>query len=316
MIGDANPQPKFDLYDSLLGNDKIKSFNPFHTNEIRFLKYLSMNGYVASSSDDRTVNIWNPYTGESIRKYAKHSGSVYQIDQIDLDILVSGSGDKTIHIWKISTGELVYTIKQFKEGVISIKSLSNGLIAYGLDDIKYNINIYNYLTNALVKTLIGHSGLVNSIEKLNEQFLVSGSSDSQVIIWNLTSQKFKYKFSEHKNVVRRVKRLSTNLMASGDDSGLIIIWNWLSGFLVYKLIGHNSYVLSLDLYDDQTLISGSWDKTIKLWNISNGQLIKTINNNFEIKALVLLNRGKYYYPFTFFLIQIIPEFALEIYYKS
>ena len=97
-----------------------------------------MNGYVASCSFDSTVNIWNPNTGESIRKYTKHLERVNCLDEIDEDTLVSGSSDKTIHIWQISTGQTLNTIN-FVDRIFSVKSLSNGLIAFGLGK---NINIY------------------------------------------------------------------------------------------------------------------------------------------------------------------------------
>jgi WD40 repeat protein len=248
-----------------------------------------MNGYVAScASYDKTVNIWNPNTGESIRQYNKHSDSVNILDQIDEDTLVSGSWNKPIHIWKISTGQTLNTIN-IGDSVLSIKSLSNGLIACGLEG--GNINIYEYSTGSLVNTLIGHSYYVWSIEILNEQFMASGSG-RKVIIWDLYSYSIKYELSLHESGVMCVKRVSSSLMASADRSGLIIIWNWLNGSLVYRLKSHNRYVSSLDLYDDQTLISGSWDKTIKLWNITNGQLIKTINTDIGISALAMLERGK------------------------
>jgi WD40 repeat protein len=57
-----------------------------------------MNGYVASCSYDTTVNIWNPNTGESIQKYTQHTDTVFGLDQIDEDTLVSGSSDLTIHL--------------------------------------------------------------------------------------------------------------------------------------------------------------------------------------------------------------------------
>ena len=173
--------------------------------------------------------------------------------------------------------------------MFSVKSLSIGLIACALYTY---INFYNHSTGKLSKTLIGHSGTVRSIELLNDRFMASGSSDSKVIIWDLFSYSIKYNLSQHENWVLCIKRLSSNLMASGDESGLIIIWNWLNGTLVYKLYGHTSYVFSLDLYDDKTLISGSLDGTIALWNITNSQLIKTINTESELKAIVMLNRGK------------------------
>jgi WD40 repeat protein len=271
-------------------------------NGIRFLKYLSTNGSVASCSFDNTINIWNPNTGESIRIYAKHTNTVNDFDQIDVDTVVSGSDDKAIHIWEISTGETLLKIDA-GDLVYSVKSLSNSLIACGLKG--GNISIYEYSTGNLAKTLIGHSNIVYSLELLNEQFMASGSWDKNIIIWDLYSYSIKYNLSQHESSVWCIKRLSSNLMASGDSSGLMIIWNWLNGTLVYKLNAHDDYVSSLDLYDDQTLISGSEDTKIKLWNISNGQLIKTINTDIQISSLVMLNRGKKKYfkhlPFLYFL---------------
>jgi WD40 repeat protein len=272
----------------LLNNQKIRTFKTFHAKGITFLKYLPINGFVASCSEDTTVNIWNPYTSESIQKYTKHTFWVKCLDQIDVDTMVSGSSDKTIHIWQISTGLTLRSIN-VDASVYSIKSLSNGLIACGL---YRNINIYEYSTGNLTKTLIGHSDRVNSIEILNDQFMASGSYDPKVIIWDLYSYSIKYILSQHDKRVLCVKRVSSSLMASADDSGLIIIWNWLNGSLIHKLKSHIDYVSSLDLYDDQTLISGFLDKTIKLWNITNGQLIKTINTDIRIRALAMLERGK------------------------
>jgi WD40 repeat protein len=297
VIGDSD-SPRIDLYDSLLSNYKIKSLKTFHTYGITFLKYFSMNGYVASCShDDKTLYIWNPNTGESILKYTKHTEQVTSLDQIDESTLVSGSFDRKIHIWEISTGQTLKTIDVGEWVYSAVKSLSNGLIACGLyGNISGlgggNISIYEYATGNLLQTLMGHSGGIVSIEILNEQFMASGSDDTKVIIWDLYSYSIKYNLTQHERMIRCVKRVSSSLMASSDQNGLIIIWNWLNGSLVHLLNANTLYLSSLDLYDDQTLISGSEDKTIKLWNITNGQLIKTINTDIGISSLVMLQRGK------------------------
>ena len=79
MTGDYN-SGQIDFYDSILNNANTKSFKSFHTLGILFLKYLPLNDYVASSSYDATVNVWNPNTGESILKYKGHSQTVYGLD--------------------------------------------------------------------------------------------------------------------------------------------------------------------------------------------------------------------------------------------
>jgi WD40 repeat protein len=93
-------------------NNTFNKISPnFHTNRIRHLKYLPFkNDYVASASQDNTVNVWNTLTWTSIRTYTNHSGWVFSLDQIDNDTMVSGSKDNRIRIWRISTGETLKII--------------------------------------------------------------------------------------------------------------------------------------------------------------------------------------------------------------
>ncbi len=292
MTGDYN-SGQIDLYDSILNNANAKSFKSFHTLGILFLKYLHLNDYVASSSYDATVNVWNPNTGESILKYKGHSQTVYGLDQIDENTIVSGSYDKTFHIWDLNTGKTINKI-YVDFSVYSVKSLPNQLIACGLSNTIENLRIYNYSTGVLFKTLYGHTASVYSLELLSETFLVSGSTDTKLIIWDLTSYSIKFNLTAHKTHVYCVKRISTSLFASVETSGKIIIWNWLNGSLVHRLSGHTFSLRrsSLDLYTEDTLISGSWDRTIKLWNITSGNLLQTINTTFQIGALAMIKKGK------------------------
>jgi len=291
VIGDAW-SGQIEYYDSLT-KTLITTSKDYHTSGITSLKYLT-NGYVASSSS--TVNVWNPITWSSIQVYKGHASSVCCLDQIDDDTILSGSSDQIIHIWKISTGLTLNTI-DVGYRVYSVRVLLNGFqIACGLNSNSENLRIYDYSSDDLVQTLIGHTVSVKAIEILNEQYIASGSGDKRVIIWDLETYSIKYNLTGHSTFVYCLKRLSSNLLASADSKGLIIIWNWLQGTLVHRLIGHNGelYFSSLDLYDDQTLISGSRDKTVRIWDISNGSLIQTIHTDIQISALTVLNKGKCY----------------------
>ena len=103
MIGDYSSSGQIEY----LENNSFNKISPnFHTSVIYHLKYLPYkNGYVASASQDNTVNVWNTLTWTSIQRYTNHTSLVYSLDQIDNDTMVSGSTDNTIRIWKISTGE-------------------------------------------------------------------------------------------------------------------------------------------------------------------------------------------------------------------
>jgi WD40 repeat protein len=210
--------------------------------------------------------------------------------------MVSGSEDNTIQIWRISTGE---TLKIINVGVpvlvVRVFSIEYKQIVCGKESSSNNIQIYNYNTGDLIRTLNGHSGNVHSIEMLSEQFMASGSNDRRVIIWDLFSYTIKYNLTGHTIAVYCIKRLSSNMIASGDKNGTIIVWNWLTGKQIFNLTGHTNSVFynSLDLYDDQTLISGSLDRTVKFWNISNGELIQSIDANIIINALAMLKPSEW-----------------------
>jgi WD40 repeat protein len=278
----------------------------FHTGLIRHLKCLPYkNGFVASASNDKTVNIWDTQTWTSIQRYTNHTGWVLSLDQIDNDTMVSGSQDKTIRIWKISTGETLKMINVNAElFVVRVFSVENKQIVCGKSGTSNNLQIYNYDTGDLIQTLIGHSSTVRSIEMLSEQFMASGGQDQKVIIWDLSSYSIKYTLTGHNDRVNCFKRISSNLIASGDYNGTIIIWNWLTGEQIFNLTGHTSTVSlnSIDLYDEQTLISGSWDQTVKFWNITNGTLIRSIYIDISVYTLAMLKSSEWTTVKSFYLI--------------
>ncbi len=293
MVGDVG-SGQIEYFDN---NTFINITTNFHTNRIWNLKYLPFkNGYVASASEDKTVNVWNTLTWTSIQRYANHTNWVNSLDQIDNDTMVSGSQDNTIRIWKISTGETLQTIYVSPCAyVVRVLSIEYKQIVCGKGGSSQNLQIYNYSTGDLIRTLSGHTSTVNSIEVLSEQFMASGSDDKRVIIWDLLSYSIRFNLAGHTSPVYCIKRLSSNLMASGDFNGLIIVWNWLTGEQIFNLTGHTNILgyNSLDLYDEQTLVSGSRDKTVKFWNITNGTLIRSINADIQISALAVLKSSEW-----------------------
>jgi WD40 repeat protein len=273
--------------------NELKRLGQIHSSSITFVKYLSLNGYVASASTDSTVNIWDSKTWISIQKYIGHKSRVLSLDLIDKDTIVTGSADGTIRIWKIGANETIVIIN-VNEWVNTVKVLLNGFqIVCGLFSKSNNVRIYEFRTGNLSQTLNKHTTNVNSIEILSEQFIASGGDDSTIIIWNLNTFSIKYVLMQNANVMC-IKRLSFNLLASANFDNKIIIWNWLSGELVRTLNGHTGDLRfsSLDLYNEQTLMSGSWDKSVKFWNIDNGLLIRSINFDIQINSLAMLKKSR------------------------
>lgn len=121
-----------------------------HTDLVRNLVCVNIDGerlqYLISSSDDATIRIWNPRSGELIHTLTGHTMPIKSILVIDNRspttaqscteadsaetksfahslILVSSSSDRTIRIWDILTGEHLQTLDKQKGSVLSLAAI-------------------------------------------------------------------------------------------------------------------------------------------------------------------------------------------------
>ena len=69
------------------------------------------NGMLASSSDDKTIKIWNPVTAELLNTLTNHSDVVNGLAVLENGNLASCSGDTTIKIWDLSNGNVIRTLE-------------------------------------------------------------------------------------------------------------------------------------------------------------------------------------------------------------
>jgi WD40 repeat protein len=265
-----------------------------HSDAIEHIKLLS-NGNVATCSDDRLIKIWSTSTWSLMQTFSGHVGPIYQIEQIDASTIASASFDGSVRIWSLSTGTMISKWKPTPGiTVLAVKLLSNGLLAVGLQASSSTLELYNYTTKTLVKSLNGHTNSVTDLEILNVTFLASASADMKVMIWDVTATiPLKYTFTGHTDFVMDLKLISSKLLASGSTGSNIIIWDWTAGSLVGTLTGHSNQIwFTLDMFSENVLISGSLDLTIKFWNVTSGSLIQSIPSSIDILSLAMLKTCK------------------------
>jgi WD40 repeat protein len=269
----------------------VSTFKP-HTNFITRIKQSPFNNaYVATTSCDYKVKIWNITSCNTnwtlIQTYENHTSYVYAVEYLTSDKIASCSFDNTIQIWYISTGLTSETINTGSQ-VFIIKLLSNGIyLAAGLGN--GNITIYNINTGSLITTLIGHTGWVMDLLEINSDTLISTSFDRTVLIWNLTTNEIKFNLTGHSDFIFVLKLISTDILASGSWDKTVKLWNVTSGSLIRNLTHTNQVYRSVDLYNAQTLITGSFDQLINLWNFNTGQVLSTFNASLKIGFLAYIN---------------------------
>jgi F-box and WD-40 domain protein 1/11 len=102
------------------------------------------------------------------------------------------------------------------------------------------------------------------------KFLVSGSRDHTVRIWNLDTQRLVHPPMQGHNAsvlcLQFDERPSQDIVVSGGSDCSIILWKFSTGKPIKKLENaHAESVLNLR-FDDRYLVTCSKDKTIKVWN--------------------------------------------------
>ena len=148
------------------------------------------------------------------------------------------------------------------------------IIAVGL--ASGNIITLDAITGIRTSVLSGHTGSVGSlIFSSDGVFLVSGSDDSTINLWDVQTGGVVKTFHGHTSSVLCVS-ISPNCatIASGSKDNTVRLWNIQTGDCFHVIKGHNDYVNSVVFSptNSQLLISASNDNTIQHWDINGHQI--------------------------------------------
>ncbi|MFK4448987.1 WD40 repeat protein [Caballeronia udeis] len=148
-------------------------------------------------------------------------------------------------------------------------------------------------TEALVRTLAGHTGSVSALAVLADGRLASGSSDRTIRLWNPAKGVSEATLEGHTGSVSAVAVLADTRLASGSSDGTIRLWNPASSVCEVTLEGHTNQVSALAVLGNGWLASGSWDHTIRLWNTTSGVREVTLEGHAEsVSAVAVLADGR------------------------
>lgn len=157
---------------------------PAHESPILRVRFSPDAKSVATASEDGTAKMWN-LDGKLQYTLPGHTSGVEDVSfSRDGNRIATASKDNTVKLWD-RNGNLLKTITGHSAAVISVSFSPDGdAIATASED--RTIKLWN-LDGTLITTLKGHSNKVNTVtfHPKNSKILISGSSDSTIIIWHL-----------------------------------------------------------------------------------------------------------------------------------
>lgn len=147
--------------------------------------------------------VWELDSGALLCTLKGHTAGVHAVAiTVDGKHAVSASSDNTVRVWELESGGLVRTLKGHAGGVRAVAITPDGrraVCACGTrfrdrgspdkaHEAENTIKVWELESGALVRTLKGHTASVNAVAITpDDKTLVSGSSDSMIKVWELST---------------------------------------------------------------------------------------------------------------------------------
>jgi WD40 repeat protein len=236
---------------------------------------------------DKQVRLWNLSNGQIERPFTGPSLGVLCVAMNPAGTQVAaGSADKTLFVWNAADAK---EIKKFTlaASVNSVAFSPDGkLLAGGLAD--NSIHLFDLAMGREIKTIIGHSGAVNSlIFTSKSDQLVSASGDKTVQIWNIADGKSQIKL-EHGAAVRALALSKDGTrIASGADKTV----------KVWTLAGQSTITTPADVLsvcfspDESRLLVGCADNKARVYG-TDGRLVEFFPHEGPVHAVAFHSDGK------------------------
>jgi len=278
-----------------------------HTQGVNSVCFTPKTGsHICSSSSDLSIKLWDFATHVCIRTLKGHDHTISDAlfipnlqgsaikgggenDFTDCSQLVSASRDYTIKFWDLETGFCVHTSKDHTDWVRCLATKADGsLLASSGSDQAIVVRKTDGDRKKICE-LRGHEHVVESLAFMTmaagaqnsnmgatqqkrilemADYLVSGSRDRSVRMWNAMSGELLKVFKFHENWVRSViLHPSGNfIFSAGDDRSIRVIDLKSDRNLRTIDNAHPHFVSSIAMHPTlPILVSGSIDHSVKCW---------------------------------------------------
>ncbi|ETO11785.1 WD-40 repeat protein, partial [Reticulomyxa filosa] len=276
----------FDLHQ--LKDDGIMVVIISSLNMFSFFFVNSIKNGLFSSSDDKTIRIWDVASGKQIQNFRGHSAFIFYAEfSPDGNTIVSCSYDKTIRLWDAKSGREIMQLKGHSSFSMHASFSSDGkYIASGSAD--NTVRLWDANSGNEIQRFDGHLKNICDVQfSPNSQMLLSASADNIIILWDIKSGKQLKQFIGHSNVICSAKfSPCSRFIVSCSYDKTIRIWNVESGKEMNTL---TEFFVANDVKyfpDGQMLASCSCDSLLYLWDVNTGHKVHELRENSRVVTSV------------------------------
>jgi len=198
-----------------------------HTSAVHSVAFGPDGKRLASASQDQTVKVWDPTSGERILSFKGHTNGVNTVAfSPDGKRLASSSDDGTVKVWDTASGQEMLTLKGHTK-VVSSVAFSPDVKHLASASYDQTVRVWDAMTGRETLTLKGHNRNVHSVVfSPDGKRLASASWDRTVKVWDTTTGQEILTLKGHSNQVLRVAFSpdGTRLASAGADR-MVKVWD-------------------------------------------------------------------------------------------
>lgn len=282
-----------------------------HSDWIRSLAFSPDSKTILSSSNDKTVRLWDVETGQLLHLLTGHRDRVKAVGiSPDGELLLSCSADANVKAWDKNqltakkTGDCRYTIRASSKPITLVHSLpvspdsQHPIFATGAEHGK--VSLWRLDTGEWIRTFQAHSSPVIYLSfSANGQVLVSGSVNSTIKVWQLNENSNQpHHIIAHAHL-SEVLSLAISpdgqTLVSGGADRTIKLWDFRTGSkkIPHILEGHAGRVWCIAISPDgKKIASASADYTVKIWDLQTGKILQTFAGHLgEVRTVAFSPNG-------------------------
>ena len=259
---------------NILDGKKTKTLNN-HRHDVTSLSFSPGGGkYIASSSLDHCVYVWEVATGKVKHNFEGHTEAVTCVQFSPKgDILASGGRDKKVRLWNMKDGSFIRSLIGHPAPISSIcfSPDKNTLASAGGGKL---ITLWSIDTAKQVRSFIGHHGNITSVKfSPDGSILVAACQDKKVYFWQEENARSLYQMKRHEASVNDICFLpdgETIITASDDQS--VRIWDFENRKTRQVIKAYSGSILSMDFSPNgKAIAAGTANNMMILWSIEKSQ---------------------------------------------
>ena len=245
-----------------------------HSEKIHQLAWSPDGQYIASSSLDETIQVWNAQNGTILLTQRSNSlqPQVFAWSP-DSQFIASTTGllSDTLHVWNVATGQVSSAHAHYRSHEETVRSIAwspdGTYIASAGDD--RSVHIWNVATGRAVFTYRGHTAAVKTLAwSPDGKRIASGGDDKRVHTWNALTGGNIAVYYAHLDTINAVawSRGGSHIASASDDK-TVHIWDSSTARKVLVYPAHSGGVTGVAWSPDGIRVaSSSRDDTVHLWH--------------------------------------------------